>query len=429
MRMSSPSACLFGSSRRAGARRLPFVALSPGIRAATIMATALVVLAGGSPAEAAGAPGGRQPGLPGTARADFVPALLARGSPDVVYLLGTAWGTSPARVELLRSSDDGEHFQAVTAPPGTAPSAGAPLGDIEHLSFVSPEEGFVVRAAEEDGFLGPTSVVVTEDGGESWRQVDLPVEPRNPAWQRGTTLISPVQASGGPVYEVAITCTNGNDCPSYRLYRAEDWFAPWTPVDNPGSGSSSFNAAGSIGLSAFGDHVWLITGNGTGIVKLFGSADDGNSFRLLNANLPGIFCGLGPASSQLAWLTCDGGMMMTFYRSTDGGERFVALPVRGASTGGTAVWAAAGPLLFFMTEAGSDSGFYWSDNDGRSFEKLHALPRAFGPNGSNISDLSLGDTSGALVLTSTGTLYRTLDRGATWVRVPMPTASTGGETT
>ena len=138
--------CLFVREFAAsGARRLPFVALSPGIRAATIMATALVVLAGGSPAEAAGAPGGRQPGLPGTARADFVPALLARGSPDVVYLLGTAWGTSPARVELLRSSDDGEHFQAVTAPPGTAPSAGAPLGDIEHLSFVSPEEGFVVR--------------------------------------------------------------------------------------------------------------------------------------------------------------------------------------------------------------------------------------------------------------------------------------------
>ena len=40
---------------------------------------------------------------------------MARASPEVVYLLGTAWGASPERVELLRSTDDGGHFQAVTA--------------------------------------------------------------------------------------------------------------------------------------------------------------------------------------------------------------------------------------------------------------------------------------------------------------------------
>ena len=55
----------------------------------------------------------------------------------------------------------------------------------------------------------------------------------------------------------------------------------------------------SIGLSAFGDRVWLITGNGMGVVNLFGSADDGNSFRLLRANLPGNSCGLGPTSSEV----------------------------------------------------------------------------------------------------------------------------------
>ena len=191
------------------------------------------------------------------------------------------------------------------------------------------------------------------------------------------------------------------------------------PVASPESGSRWFNAAGSIGLSAVGDRVWLITGNGMGVVNLFGSADDGNSFRLLRANLPGNSCGLGPTSSEVVWLTC-GSMMVSFYRSADAGQRFVALPVTGVgSTGDTALWPTPGPLMFFMTEPGS-SGFYRSTDDGRSFEKLHGLPRAFGPNGSDVSDLSFAGPTDGLLLTSTGTLWRTLDGGTTWARVPMP---------
>ena len=388
----------------------------PVARARWLLVLALVIAA---LVAFCGHPGRRQSAQRQTALPGFVPTLMARASPEVVYLLGTAWGASPERVELLRSTDDGGHFQAVTAPPGSAPSAQAPLGDLEQLSFVSPEDGFAVRPAQDDGVPGTTSVVVTEDGGESWRPATLPVEPHNLPWDKGVTLVGPVQARGGPVYEVAITCTSGTDCPRYRLYRAENWSSPWAPVASPESGSRWFNAAGSIGLSAVGDRVWLITGNGMGVVNLFGSADDGNSFRLLRANLPGNSCGLGPTSSEVVWLTC-GSMMVSFYRSADAGQRFVALPVTGVgSTGDTALWPTPGPLMFFMTEPGS-SGFYRSTDDGRSFEKLHGLPRAFGPNGSDVSDLSFAGPTDGLLLTSTGTLWRTLDGGTTWARVPMP---------
>ena len=362
---------------------------------------------------------GRQSAQRQTALPGFVPTLMARASPEVVYLLGTAWGASPARNELLRSTDDGGHFQVVTAPPGTAPNAQAPLGNPDQLTFVSPEDGFAVRDARDNGSPGTSSVVVTENGGESWRSATLPIEPHNPPWAKGVTLVGPVWATGGPVYEVAINCTSGSDCPRYQLYRAKNWPSRWAPVASPESGSRWFNAAGSIGLSAFGDRVWLITGNGMGVVNLFGSADDGDSFRLLQANLPGNWCGVGPMSSELVWLTC-GNMMVSFYRSVDAGQRFVALPVTGVgSTGHTALWPTPGPLMFFVTEPGP-SGFYRSSNDGRSFEKLRGLPTAFGPNGSNISDLSFGGPRHGLLLTSTGTLWRTLDGGTIWARVRMP---------
>ena len=68
-----------------------------------------------------GHPGRRQSAQRQTALPGFVPTLMACASPEVVYLLGTAWGASPAWVELLRSTDDGGHFQAVTAPAGQCP--------------------------------------------------------------------------------------------------------------------------------------------------------------------------------------------------------------------------------------------------------------------------------------------------------------------
>ena len=337
---------------------------------------------------------GRQSAQRQTALPGFVPTLMARASPRSSTCSVPPGEPRPARVELLRSTDDGEHFQAVTAPPGTAPSAGAPLGDIEHLSFVSPEEGFVVRAAEDDGVLGPTSVVVTEDGGESWRLVDLPVEPRNLPWDKGVTLVGPVQ----PVVARSTRWrSRAPAAPTARLPplpRGELVFSSG-PRGQPGEREQlvqccrqhrPFRRRGP-GVAYYGERQ--------GVVNLFGSADDGNSFRLLTANFTRNSCGLGPTSSQLVWLTCDGGMMMTFYRSTDAGERFVALPVPvrqhrwhgGVGDGGAAdvlhdrggfgQWF----LLVRLTTGGAsrsctgcpERSAQWSD----------------------ISDLSFGDTSGA----------------------------------
>lgn len=331
----------------------------------------------------------------------FQPELLARGSPAFVYVLGV----TGRRVELLRSTDDGLHFSMVSLPAVSRPTTKSPLGNVESLAFGTALTGSVQ--------LSTGAVYATDDGGLSWRRVRLPVDGNKVPWRRGVTVIGPIEVPGGRVYLLAVTCTSETSCPSYRLYRSIGWFRPWLSSEGPDSGT--FNAAGGIGIAGFGRNVWLTVGNGESTVRLLGSSNGGASFAL-QALDDQISCGVSPTSTDVTWLTCSGGMLLSFARSVDGGRHFSWLTMTGAGTGETALWPVSASLVFFRTVAGTEAGLYVSVDGGRHFARLRSIPAAFGPNGSLIERMSFGSSVQGLVLTQTGELFRTSDGGMQWTR-------------
>jgi hypothetical protein len=351
-------------------------------------------------------------GLAPAAPAGFIPRLISRGSAHVVYVLGTSRAGSGTHLALLRSTDNGGRFRPVTAPPATAPTRRSPLGDIQTLRFVSADDGYATQVGG-DGAV--RSVAFTDDGGRSWRAAHLPLHPTNAPWTKGTTIIGLTQATSGEVYELAISCVSGADCPRYRLLRARSWDAPWTAAAGPGSGS--FNAAGAIGLSTFKNDVWLSVGNGEGPLRLFGSTDGGRRFEALETHRSDLWCSTQATSATRVWLWCSGGMLMGFARSSDGGRHFVDLPVMGSGTGGTMLWPVTDSLVFFRTDDGDTAGLYRSTDAGRVFTKLHDLPRAFGADGSRVTAMTFGTSRQGLVLTANGDVFGTRDGGTGWAKL------------
>ena len=119
-----------------------------------------------------------------------------------------------------------------------------------------------------------------------------------------------MEAAGSVAYAVVIHCLNGDNCPSYGLYRSTNWFSSW--VEEPAPDSGKFNAAGGIDLSAFGSDVWILVGNGVSQLKLFGSTNEGRSFEKLVAPFA-ISCGTTPFTARVLWISCSTGMQVAFF--------------------------------------------------------------------------------------------------------------------
>lgn len=327
-----------------------------------------------------------------------------------MYALG-ATGGPHSRVELLRSEDGGAHFTFVSVPP--VPK-GYGYDNIGQLSFGTAEEGFLslFRDVDKSRVLG--LVLVTDDGGRSWTRARLPARDSSTPWARGVTIEGPVEASGGRVYLIGIRCTSAGDCPHYRLYRATGWLAKW--VSSPGPESGTFNAGGGIDLAGFGSDVWMTVGNGVGPLRLLGSENGGRSFRVLSSPA-GVSCSPMPTGPAVIWLTCPGGMLIAYDRSSDGGSHFVRLPITGVGTvaPSTELWAVSNDLAFFR----GVHGFYRSADGGKRFVKLRRLPRAFGQNGAAVAALSFGTSRDGLALAG-GELFRTSDGGLQWLQERAP---------
>ena len=336
----------------------------------------------------------------------FVAAELFRASDSVVYVVGTLWSTTGGRVELFRSDDGGSSFQEVTTPPSGRPTSREPLGDLA-LQFEGTERGVA--------FVG-SSVLVTSDGARSWRHARGPVPGPWVYFAKGTTVR--IATTGSIAYAYAIHCSNGSSCPSYRLYRSTNWFSSWVEVTAPASGR--FNAAGGISLSAFGPDVWIIVGNGESQLKYFHSTNEARTFGRI-AGIDGIFCGIVPFSASDLWVNCSTGMQVAFFRSVDGGAHLTRLSVTGFGTGGAELWPVSASMAFFRNDIGSAAGFYKTSDGGRRFVRLRRLPAAFGADeradGRNVTDVIFADSRHGLALLSQGLVFRTTDGGTTWTRV------------
>lgn len=133
----------------------------------------------------------------------------------------------------------------------------------------------------------------------SWRSAALPVQPHNKPWKTGVTVEPPAQSANGHVYEVAIRCVTPDDCPTYRLWSADGWLAPWS--SRPGPQSGTFNAAGGIYLAVSGSSVWLVAGNGTSPLRTLRSTDNAASFVQTHSDVPAVGCSLTATTPSVVW--------------------------------------------------------------------------------------------------------------------------------
>jgi photosystem II stability/assembly factor-like uncharacterized protein len=87
---------------------------------------------------------------------------VAAPSGDAVFLYGELRAQPGTERSLLLRSEDGLNWREVMAP--------VPGSEVQEMSFVSPERGWVLVAWTVEG-PGEVTVRATDDGGRSWRPV------------------------------------------------------------------------------------------------------------------------------------------------------------------------------------------------------------------------------------------------------------------
>lgn len=388
------------------------------MRASSLMAAGLVVLAlaagcaagpralpgqrtaapqPSSPSPARVQAGRKLPGRVDAGRAGLTAVLVARASARVVYVLGRPAGVArPRPVRLFRSNDGAVRFRAVATPVARSPLTGRPLA-ISGLWFTGPADGYALFGGW--GQRGP--LMSTSDGARTWHRVTV-----------GTAgFVAAAAGHGRLAYALVVRCNHGlADCPRTMLYRSAAGSTRWTPV--PAAGLAQRNAAGGLSLAAWGRSVWITAGNGEAAPVLLASADAGRSFR--RATVAAIGCSLAATSPAVAWLTCSGGMMLTFDRWAGG--RLTRLPVTGAGTGNTVLAPVSDTAVYFGTGTGAAAGrLYLSRDGGAGFTRSGPLPATFrSPAGAHLMFLTIRR---GLSWAGGGLLRRTSDGGTTWTTV------------
>ena len=324
--------------------------------------------------------------------------LAAQASARVVYVLGRPAGPAGlGPVRLFRSDDGAIRFRAVATPAARSPVTGRPL-TVSGLWFTGPADGYALFGAW--GERGP--LMATGDGARTWHRVTV----------GSAGFIAAVAGHGRLAYALVVACKPGlANCPRTLLYRSAAGSTTWTPV--PAGGLAQLNASGGPSLAAWGRSVWVMAGNGeVPRPVLLSSADAGRSFR--RTTVPAIGCWLAATSPAVAWLTCSGGMMLTFGRWASG--RLARLPVTGAGTGNTVLAPVTGTAAYFGTGTGTAAGrLYLSRDGGATFARSGRLPASFRP-GTPAHLMFLTIRSG-LSWTDGGLLTRTSDGGASWTTV------------
>jgi photosystem II stability/assembly factor-like uncharacterized protein len=315
----------------------------------------------------------------------FVPQMLIRASGSVVYLLGTVGCETGLCGRLLRSSDDGLHFERVTLPKVGHASAVVSADAVLDFQFSNPGDGYL---------LNHEVLYVTNDGARTWHVADF--GPKQ--------LVLSIAATSRFAYATLSHCAVAG-CEADRLVRSIAGSSRWTVASDLRA-----NNVGGFSLdAAVGERVWLGTGGGTGDVTISLSVTEGKSFQLVWSQLV-LGCDLTPTSDTVVWLDCSGGMEGDWYRSTDGGRHFRYIPYN--SSEGAPFDPVTNMVAFYLPAAGVE--VYRTTNAGASFQRRGAIP-VRGEQGAQVSFAN--PARGLALVSPQNELFRTSDGGATWMRV------------
>ncbi len=254
--------------------------------------------------------------------ASFEPLMLEPlGDTGAVLVLGTNECASHLCPQLWRVAGDGPSLTRLALPPGvnaTYPGSGEGVRDIV---FANKDDGYIT-AGDGDG----EHSFFTSNGGRSWRP--LPAE-------LGGSLAG-VVATDTTFYGFMSKCTTteGLEYCSYRLGRSPVGAPDWSTVPVP---RAQHLLAGYISLDVYRNEAWIYMNQQTaGAAPVILKSVDGLPpfVDMAEPGLPSVTaCGIALMAAAAAWVTCPTGMMVSWWRTTDGGHRF-RLWWRTAGTGG-----------------------------------------------------------------------------------------------
>jgi hypothetical protein len=232
-----------------------------------------------------------RPGVP----AGFLPQSVSAVSAMRWWVLGSVPcpGTSCWDNSLVRTEDGGSSFEQMPVP--VVRDVVGASWDFSQVAFVDARYGFA---------YGP-ALYATEDGGMSWRTVNL-----------GGAVTSFVVGRRFVFAAVQGTCPGTAHCLPSRLYRAARDTQNWQLV------ASGVTTVGTI--AAYGDLVIYNVDeqSGPGPDVVYVSHDDGTSFTHTQGRGPGLVCDFSFGSDTTVYAYCRSGMFFFLSRSDNGGRSF-----------------------------------------------------------------------------------------------------------
>ena len=324
-----------------------------------------------------------------TAPAGFQPEAVTAVSESQYWVLGTAGDCTSCPPLIWHTTDAGQTFTSIPAPP--TQFANASQGATTSVSDLRYADGV-------DGWAFGPGLWATHDDGGQWRSIDL---------QGDVVDLEP--GAGGYVYAVVDLCVMGGNgvCPLevVRSTAASDAWSVVLTLSDEGEPPPS--------LGVHGADVWLLGGTG-----LWRSLDDGASFDQLptpcSADLGGT---IDPVTASVVWAFCPTGLEGGPWVSTDGGAGF-------RSAYGNEVWSNSAKVSALSASNALLTGIGGLDETNNGGASYRTVP-AFGGSGAwwlGFTDASVGYAWVADQLPE-GTqlqLWRTTDGGARWTLVNLP---------
>jgi hypothetical protein len=350
---------------------------------------------------------------------DFQPTSVTFVSSQRAWAIGPA-GT-PGKCDnndpyictsVVRTDDAGQSWHGVHAPDTGSPSGATGVGGIR---FLNDTYGWA---------FGP-ELWATDDAGNIWTQV-----------KTGGARVTDLETSGGRAYALFATCSTPSGgpasdfaagCTSYTLMTTTAGSGTWTPVGPATTGLANGGAATSAVLQLTGTNGYLLAPDGT----LY-SGSIGGTWSQAGTSLckPGAAQANGlPSAAQLAlasstevWIACGGTSASEpplITTSTNGGSTWTQLAAGSWSGVGslsdfgvtTSLAAAPSGALTLATT----TGIYVLSADGDGWKPSNATGSGAPAGGFTYVGMTTDDQGVAVPAdTSLHEVWMTTDGGASW---------------
>lgn len=298
------------------------------------------------------------------AASTFEAGLMTRaGGTNAVLVLGTNRCGDHLCLQLWRTQAGHPPVQLAAPVSAGRPAYPGSTGSIGLLVFASPRDGYALANRWTKGARSS----YTTDGGRSWHAMSA---------VDGMALTE-LSTTPDAFYGLFVRCptarTTATVC-TYRLGRSRLGSDHWHLVNIPGAAGTSTG----IALGAAGHTVWLELqpDNKPLILK---SVDGNAPFQRLAA--PALIsvtaCDLQPMSTRTTWAECPTGMLVSWFRSVDGGHHFTQW-WETSGTGGSSFDPLSATVAFRYTGIGpaAPATLQVTTNGGATFTDLHHF--AFG---------------------------------------------------